>query len=71
MNNLDKIRVLIPHWIEHNKEHTDEFKRWAGHAEEATPDILAAVDAMGQVNKLLMAAMEKLGGPIELHDHDD
>ena len=25
MNETDKLRVLIPHWIEHNEEHAREF----------------------------------------------
>ena len=29
MNEVEKLRVLIPHWIEHNEEHANEFRRWA------------------------------------------
>lgn len=58
----EKLRLLIPHWMEHNDEHADEFRRWAGQAGDAAADILAAADALTQVNQSLAAALEKLGG---------
>jgi hypothetical protein len=70
MNELDKLRVLIPHWISHNEEHADEFKRWAEGAGSAAADILTAANAMMQVNASLKTALEKLGGPLE-HPNQD
>ncbi|NIV39428.1 MAG: hypothetical protein GWN58_61465, partial [Anaerolineae bacterium] len=29
MNDQEKARALLPHWIEHNTEHAAEFHRWA------------------------------------------
>jgi hypothetical protein len=29
MDETDKLRVLIPHWIDHNNEHAAEFRGWA------------------------------------------
>ncbi|HIC90059.1 MAG TPA: hypothetical protein EYP04_11755 [Anaerolineae bacterium] len=71
MNERDKLRVLLPHWIEHNAEHADEFRRWAEQAGEAKSDILAAAEQMQQVNARLTSALEKLGGalPLEQHKH--
>lgn len=66
---IDKLRMLIPHWIEHNLEHADEFRRWAGQAGEAAADIEAAAEALLEVNHLLEAALEKLGGGLEHHHH--
>ena len=62
MNETDKLRVLIPHWIDHNKEHADEYRNWAEQAGAAAVDILAAADAMLDINKFLASALEKLGG---------
>ena len=31
----DKLRILLPHWIEHNAEHAAEFRQWAGKARGA------------------------------------
>jgi len=64
MNEKDKLRVLIPHWIEHNEEHAAEFRKWADEAGEASADILAAAESMAQVNTALEAALAKLGGPL-------
>ena len=29
MNALEKLQVLLPHWVEHNAEHADELRSWA------------------------------------------
>jgi len=70
MQETDKLRVLIPHWIEHNREHAAEFRDWAERAGEAAPEILAAADVVIQANASLDAALEKLGGPLDYqHAH--
>ena len=61
MNEIEKLRMLIPHWIEHNNEHAEEYQRWAEKTAEASADLLAAVDALKKVNQTLGAALEKLG----------
>lgn len=57
---MEKLRVLIPHWIEHNDEHADEFRRWAERAGAAGADLIAAAEAMKAVNDHLRAALRKL-----------
>jgi hypothetical protein len=66
MNDTQKLRVLIPHWIEHNKEHAEEYLRWAEHANEVSQDILAAADSLMLVNQALTEALNKLGGPMHI-----
>ncbi len=60
MNETEKLRVLIPHWIEHNDEHADEFREWAARAGAAQADLEAAANALKAVNRHLQAALEKL-----------
>lgn len=67
---VEKLRVLIPHWIEHNNEHADEFRRRAKQAGDAAVDILAAAAAIAQANEALAAALEKLGGALPHHQPD-
>jgi len=67
MKEMDKLRVLIPHWIEHNVEHADEFRGWAERAGDAAADILDAAEIMTKVNNILEAALQKLGGPLSYH----
>ncbi|MBN1135530.1 MAG: hypothetical protein JXM73_03050 [Anaerolineae bacterium] len=63
----DKLRALLPHWIEHNAEHAAEFRNWAGQAraaghEEVADEIDTAAKELGWVNEALSTALQKLGG---------
>ncbi|MFN2166929.1 MAG: hypothetical protein ACK2U9_11805 [Anaerolineae bacterium] len=72
MTDLDKLRALLPHWIEHNAEHAAEFRRWAHLAGQAKVDIEAAAAQMEAANASLAVALETLGGPVEhQHHHHD
>jgi hypothetical protein len=68
MDEREKLRILIPHWMEHNEEHAEEYRRWVAGAAEASADLLAAVEALKKVNQALGVALEKLGGEIS-HSH--
>lgn len=67
MQEIEKLRVLIPHWIEHNQEHASEFLNYIEFAGEAQQDIQAASEAMKQINAFLESALAKLGGPLDHH----
>lgn len=70
MKNTEKLRVLIPHWIEHNQEHAQEFLDWVKKLDDDAilEDLQAAADAMASVNPHLEKALEKLGGALD-YDH--
>lgn len=75
MNEVDKLRALLPHWLEHNEEHAVDFARWAATVEEAgqpeaATQIRSAIERMEQANEALRAALEALGGAIALEGHD-
>ena len=70
MEEKDKLRILIPHWIAHNKAHANEFRDWATQTDAASADILAAADAIVLANESLSSALEKLGGMLP-HPHLD
>ena len=74
MNDIEKLRALLPHWMEHNQEHAGEFEAWAGKAslvgqEVAAQQIRYAAEAMEQANDALQAALAELGGAIHLEHH--
>jgi len=74
MTEIDKLRALLPHWIEHNQEHAGDFERWADTAEQAGHHVAAALirQATGQVqraNKDLEKALDALGGAVSLQGH--
>lgn len=64
----EKLRILLPHWIEHNGEHAKEFRDWAGRGGEAEESILAAAQLVEEANARLEEALGTLGGPLE-HPH--
>ncbi len=63
MTEREKLRLLLPHWIEHNAEHAAEFRRWAAQAGEAAADIEAAAARMEAANEALAAALKRLESP--------
>lgn len=69
MTGQDKVRAMLPHWIEHNADHAADFRLWAGLAGEAEADIEAAAAQMEAANDALTAALAKLGGSMGNHDH--
>jgi hypothetical protein len=65
-DDLTKLRVLLPHWVEHNEEHAVSFQQWAARARDIGQDECArligeAVERMLACNQALAAALEALG----------
>jgi len=69
MEERKKLRILLPHWIEHNGEHAGEFREWAERAGPAHDALLAAADLVQEANGRLEEALEQLGGALEHHPH--
>lgn len=74
MKELEKLRVLLPHWIEHNNGHEAECTKWAEIArkegkEDVAHYITDAVKTMQEVNGLLEKALDAAGGPPAGHHH--
>ncbi len=60
-----KLKTLLSYWIEHNEEHSQEFKEWAEKArrmgeEQVATEILLAVQNMDKVTDILSGTMKKL-----------
>jgi hypothetical protein len=66
MDDLEKLQVLLPHWIEHNEEHAHEFRTWAermqliGQADLAER-LLAAAASLQQAGDHLSNLLDKVG----------
>jgi hypothetical protein len=76
MDDRDKARALLPHWIEHNAEHAAEFRQWAERVraageEEAAEEITLAAKQLEWVNEALTSALKSLGQPAEHVQHQD
>lgn len=61
----EKLRLLLPHWIEHNYEHAAEFREWSSRVRFATKDLVIAANFLERASHALEACLEKHGGPIE------
>ena len=75
MSDIEKLRVLLPHWLEHNTAHADDYRAWVERAQAAgephvAEHLAAAVEKLEGVNRDLQTALEHLGGPVEAGEHD-
>ena len=73
MNDQEKLRFLLNHWVSHNNEHAAEYKSWADRfkesgQKEAVAELIAAIEGMDLVNRHLLTALNLLGGPVEQGD---
>ena len=65
MESKGKLSHLIPHWVEHNESHAEQFEEWAGRAregglEEIAEHIAAAAKALREANGELGKAWAQL-----------
>ncbi len=73
-NTIKKLRILLPHWIEHNNNHIAEFRKWEGEAKkESEQDVAKLLDKairdMEETGKALSEALKIIGGPLEGEHH--
>lgn len=77
---IEKLRVLLPHWLEHNRHHAAEFRQWASSARNEDAGRLAellerAAAGTAAVDEILKEAESEAGGPDDAHrvphGHDD
>ncbi len=60
-----KLRTLLNYWVEHNREHSQEFRAWASKAKalgevEVGEELLQAAQIMDDANRLLSQALGRL-----------
>jgi hypothetical protein len=65
LKDLEKLEFLLTHWVEHNREHSSEFRNWAQRAEQmgagqTAKHLYAAVQHMESTNNSLSAALAEL-----------
>jgi len=61
----NKLRTLLNYWIEHNKEHGQEFREWADKAKAfgevvAGEEMIQATKEMEKASRLLFRALRRL-----------
>ena len=63
----EKLKRLLDYWVEHNREHRDEFTEWAEKAKTFAGDtvygqLLKAAQQMDNANEFLLQALKELRG---------
>ena len=71
---IEKLGILLPHWIEHNRSHAAEFRRWAKSAKrEGVTDVAELLDlaaaSLTATGNLLKKAGKGVGGKGTGHRH--
>jgi hypothetical protein len=71
---LEKLQLLLSHWLQHNESHGAEYLKWAGVARqdghEATAEFIEqAVELLKKADESLGKALESVGGPSQEHQH--
>ena len=62
---IAKLTTLLNYWIEHNKEHSPEFREWAGKAKvlgeaQVYEEMLLAAQEMDKASESLSRALRRL-----------
>lgn len=75
MNDLEKIRVMLPHWIEHNSGHGREYAQWsrllAANGRDEIAELLNRAEAsIMEADAALREALRLAGGPSPGHGSD-
>lgn len=63
---LEKLRALLKHGVEHNEDHREEVRKWASKADElgeteAQKLLLEASEILNKANSTMSRALDKLG----------
>ena len=60
-----KLKTMLNYWIEHNREHSQEFREWVGKAKgfgeaEAGEEMLQAAQEIDKASESLSQALRRL-----------
>jgi hypothetical protein len=71
---VEKLQILLPHWIDHNLSHASEFRRWAAAARAEGSASLStlleqAAANMAATDALLKQAAAETGAAGHGHSH--
>jgi hypothetical protein len=74
VTDIEKLRVLLPHWLEHNASHADDYRAWierltAAGEPHAVEHLAAAVEKLAGVNRDLEALLTHLGAAMTAGEH--
>jgi hypothetical protein len=73
-SDIEKLRILLSHWVEHNHSHEAEMKKWQTVADKnkqpaVAKHLMQAISAMQETDKSLALALNELGGKVDEGHH--
>ena len=73
-SDIEKLQLLISHWLQHNESHGAEYAKWAAAARQAGHPTTAeyieqAIDLLAKADKAFEMALKSVGGPRKGHQH--
>jgi len=73
-SDIEKLQMLITHWLKHNESHGREYAKWAAVARQtghpaAADYIEEAAGLLAKADKAFEKALESVGGPHQGHQH--
>lgn len=73
-SDVEKLQMLISHWLNHNEDHGSEYAKWAEVARQAgyvsTAEFIEeAVELLAKADKAFEKALKSVGGPGKEHHH--
>ena len=73
-SDLEKLQMLLTHWLQHNESHGSEYLKWAEVAKKeglsTTAELIEqAIDLLKKADESLGKALESVGGPSQGHQH--
>jgi len=62
---VEKLKLLLPHWIEHTEEHTNDYKKWLERlkgdvSEDIAKNFEKAIQLTEESNKYLKSTLDKM-----------
>ena len=71
---IEKLQMLLTHWLQHNESHGKEYAQWAEIARRAghstTADFIEqAIDLLAKADLAFEKALASVGGPGKGHPH--
>ncbi len=66
MNDIEKLKHLLDHWMEHNKEHAKTYFEWAKRAETfGNQELVQTLNKIAEETKKTEVLFKKAKGGIE------
>ncbi len=60
MDAQEKLRVLVQHWLDHNEQHTGEYRKRIDQAGQYSADLAKIIEHSGEITHILQKILSKM-----------